>query len=118
CTADGVTFHYGVDVRREPNMLSPFDRIVIATGAAYPRRLGAIAMFLLDRGAGRWPILRQMFSSATVRDWFYHRARRPTGEAMRRLATPGQQVIVIGDARAAGKSQPAIFSAFKAALDH
>ena len=51
-----------------------------------------------------------------MRDWFYHRARRPTGDAIRRLARPGQKVVVIGDALVAGKSMPAIASAFEAAL--
>jgi 2,4-dienoyl-CoA reductase-like NADH-dependent reductase (Old Yellow Enzyme family) len=118
CMAKGVTFHFGVDVRRQPKMLSPFDRIVIATGASYPPGLGPVVMSFLDRGAGQWPLLRRVLSSASVRDWFYHRARRPTGEPMGRLAQPGQQLMIIGDALAAGKSQPAILSAFEAAFGH
>ena len=89
---------------------------MIATGAAYRFGLGPVATVLLDRGAGRWPLLRQVLSSASVRDWFYHRARRPTGADFAGLARPGQQVVVIGDALAAGKSRPAILSAFEAAL--
>jgi hypothetical protein len=116
CLAKGVTIRYGIDSRRARETLSRFDRIVIATGATYPRGFGPIAMFLLDRGAGQWPLLRRVFSSTSVRDWFYHRARKPSGEAMRRLARPGQQVMVIGDALAAGKSRPAILSAFEAAF--
>ena len=57
-----------------------------------------------------------LFSQPKVRDWFYHRARRGTGEAFRALARPGQTVVMIGDAVAAGKSKPAIASAFEAAL--
>jgi orotate phosphoribosyltransferase len=50
------------------------------------------------------------------RNWFYGRARKATGEGMRRLARPGQKVTVIGDAIVAGKSMAAILSAFEAAL--
>ena len=39
-----------------------------------------------------------------------------TGERFRRLARPGQTVIVIGDAAKPGKSKEAIASAFEAAL--
>ena len=70
----------------------------------------------LDLGAARWPGLRAIFSNEAIRDWFYHRARRPTGEALRTLARPEQKVVVIGDAAQAGKSRPAIASAFAAAL--
>jgi len=116
CTRRGVTFRYGVDVTGSPELLASFDRIVIATGAAYRFGLGPIARFLLDKGVGRWPLFRQVLSTAAVRDWFYHRARTPTGAAFRGLARPGQQVMVIGDALSAGKSRPAIASAFEAAL--
>ncbi len=116
CVGKGVAFRYGVDVARSPELLEPFDRIVIATGAAYRFGLGPIATTMLDLGAGRWPFLRKILSAPSVRDWFYHRARRPTGAALQGLARPGQQVVVIGDALAAGKSRPAISSAFEAAL--
>jgi 2,4-dienoyl-CoA reductase-like NADH-dependent reductase (Old Yellow Enzyme family) len=116
CAGKGVVFHYGVDVARTPELLASFDRIVIATGAAYRFGLGALATNLLDRGAGHWPLFRQALSVPSIRDWFYHRARKPTGAALRGLARPGQEVIVIGDAVAAGKSRPAISSAFEAAL--
>ena len=43
-------------------------------------------------------------------------ARRATGDAVRGIARPGQEVVVIGDAAKAGKSKPAIASAFEAAL--
>ncbi|HZO46739.1 MAG TPA: NAD(P)-binding protein [Xanthobacteraceae bacterium] len=116
CAGKGVVFRYGVDVTLWPELLKPFDRIVIATGAAYRFGLGPAATALLDRGAGRWPVVKQVLSSATVRDWFYHRGRTPTGPSLQELAHPGQTVVVIGDARAAGKSRPAISSAFEAAL--
>jgi 2,4-dienoyl-CoA reductase-like NADH-dependent reductase (Old Yellow Enzyme family) len=117
CTHKGVAFRYGVDVARAPDVLAAgFDRIVIATGARYRFGLGPLPALLLDRGAGRWPGLRQLFSWPPFRDWFYHRGRRSTGDDFRSLAKRGQKVIVIGDAARAGKSWPAIASAFEAAL--
>jgi dimethylglycine catabolism A len=116
CVHKCVTFRYGIDVARTPDVLTGFDRIVIATGARYRFGLGPLPGLLLDRGAGHWPGLRQLFSWQPFRDWFYHRARRPTGDEFRKLAKPGQKVTVIGDAARAGKSQPAIASAFEAAL--
>ena len=116
CTHKGVTFRYGADVRRSPELLAPFDRIVIATGARYRYGLGQLPMWLLDFGAGRWPGIAQLFSRPDVRDWFYHRARRATGADFKRLAKPAQKVMVIGDAVQAGKSRPAIASAWEAAL--
>jgi hypothetical protein len=50
------------------------------------------------------------------RDWFYYRARRGTADRFKALAKPGQTVVAIGDAVAAGKSKAAIASAFEAAL--
>lgn len=116
CAAKGVTIRCRVDVTQWPELLRPFDRIVIATGAAYRFGLGPVATALLDRGAGRWPLFRQVLSLRSVRDWFYYRGRRPTGAEFQALARPGQKVTVIGDALTAGKSRPAISSAFEAAL--
>jgi hypothetical protein len=116
CTYKGVTFRYGVDVRHSPDVLSPFDRIVIATGAKYRYGLGRLPMMLLDLGAGRWPGMMEVFSKPAFRDWFYHQARAATGGEFIGLARNGQKVVVIGDAAAAGKSRPAIASAFEAAL--
>ena len=89
---------------------------MIATGARYRFGLGPLPALLLDRGAGHWPGLRQLFSWPPFRDWFYHRARRADRRGFPPLAKPGQKVTVIGDAARAGKSQPAIASAFEAAL--
>jgi dimethylglycine catabolism A len=116
CTHKGVTFRYGVDVARSPDMLVTFDRIVIATGARYRFGLGPLPGLLLDRGAGHWPGLAQIFKLPAFRNWFYDRAREATGNDFRRLARPGQKVTVIGDAARAGRSRPAIASAFEAAL--
>ncbi len=116
CTAKGVVFEFDADVARTPELLASYHRIVIATGASYRFGLGPLATALLDGGAARWPGVRAIFSNEAVRDWFYHRARKATGEAFRGLASPGQKVVVIGDAAKAGKSRPAIASAFEAAL--
>jgi len=116
CTQKGVTIRYGADVLRSPDLLAPFDRIVIASGARYRFGLGPLARTLLDLGAAHWPGLRGIFSSPAFRDWFYYKGRQGTGDKFRRLARPGQTVVVIGDAVQAGKSRPAIASAFEAAL--
>jgi 2,4-dienoyl-CoA reductase-like NADH-dependent reductase (Old Yellow Enzyme family) len=116
CQKKGVAFHFGTDVSRSRNLLAPFHRIVVATGAAYPAGLGSLAMNLLDRGAGHWPGVSRLMTNAKVRDWFYYRARRATGDDFVWLARPGQTVTVIGDAAQPGKSKEAIASAFDAAL--
>jgi dimethylglycine catabolism A len=115
CTEKGVTFCYGIPAT--PSTLPPFDRIVIATGARYRWRLGPLARALLDHGVARWPGLRALFSSPRFRDWFYYRARAATGERVRKTAPPGQEIVVLGDARRAGKSKDAIASAFFAAYE-
>jgi hypothetical protein len=116
CTRNGVTFRLSTDVVNNPELLSPFDRIVVATGASYPYGLGPWAMALLDLGAGGWPGLSQLMSEPRLRDWFYYRARSGTAERFRGLARPNQIVTVIGDAAKPGKSKDAIASAFEAAL--
>jgi 2,4-dienoyl-CoA reductase-like NADH-dependent reductase (Old Yellow Enzyme family) len=116
CGEAGVSFRYGVDVRRDPSLLAPYDRVVFATGARYRFGLGALVPALLDAGCGRWPGLRRLFSSPRLRDWFYTRARRATAEDLQSLVRPGQTALVIGDAAQAGKAKEAIASAFEAAL--
>jgi hypothetical protein len=116
CMHKGVIFLYDVDVLKTPDPLATYDRIVIATGARYRFGLGNLPNLLLDCGAGRWPVLCRIFAMETFRDWFYHRLRRSTGEEARRIARPRQKIVVIGDALKAGKSRPAIASAFEAAL--
>src|SRR5262249_6259821 len=115
CETRGVAFRYGVDVAQTPDAIAGFDRLVIASGAAYRFGLGGLATALLDRGAAHWPGLRALASHPAVREWFYHSARRGTGARLRALARPEQKVVVIGDALRAGKSRPAIASAFEAA---
>ena len=75
----GVTFQFDTDVARTPAVLAPFNRIVVATGASYPLGIWPLAKVLLERGAGRWPAMSALFSNASLRDWFYYRARQPTG---------------------------------------
>ena len=115
CRQKGVTFHYGIDVLTLPQTLRDFQRIVIATGAEYRYGIGPMAHWLLDAGLGKSAIVRWLFSSVRVRNWFYDSARSGTGETRRAPANPGQHVVVIGDAARAGKSQQAIASAFRAA---
>ena len=116
CAGKGVTFRYGVDIAHARDLLAPFDHIVIATGARYRFGLGKLATWLLDRGTGRWVGLRRVFAVPAFRDWFYYKARAPTGAELRHLAWPGQKITVVGDALAAVKSMAAISSAFEAAL--
>ncbi|HXP30383.1 MAG TPA: NAD(P)-binding protein [Stellaceae bacterium] len=116
CTRQGVTFRYGAEITRSPELLASFDRLVIATGARYRFGLDWLVAPLLDLGIARWPGLRRGFAAPGFRNWFYDRARAATGDSLRRLARPGQKVQVIGDALRAGKSKEAIASAFAAAL--
>src|SRR4029077_9872182 len=58
CLHNNVTFRFGVDVRRNPDLLLTFDRIVIATGARYRLGLGPLVKSLLIAGLARRPPLR------------------------------------------------------------
>ena len=116
CEIKGVVFRLATDVNDLPGLLAPFDRIVIATGAAYRCGLGGVANWLLDHDLARAPGVARLVSWPALREWFYYRARRATGESFEGLARPGQTVMVIGDAVRAGKSKQAISSAFEAAL--
>jgi 2,4-dienoyl-CoA reductase-like NADH-dependent reductase (Old Yellow Enzyme family) len=118
CAFAGVRFRYGVDVAKEPEVLSGFDHLVVATGAAYRPGLGVIAATLLSTGMARWPGLRWLFARSRLLDFLYYRARRPTGGAIARLARCGASTAIIGDAAAAGKTAAAIASAFDAAWGH
>jgi hypothetical protein len=65
-----------------------------------------------DKGS----VFTRLLSTSTFRDWFYYRARCGTANRFRQLAKPGQIVIGLGDALAAGKSKDAIASPFEAAV--
>jgi 2,4-dienoyl-CoA reductase-like NADH-dependent reductase (Old Yellow Enzyme family) len=116
CLRHGVQFKFGADVSAEPALLVPFDRIVVATGAAYRFGLGPLIAAALRTGAGRWPGIARLLANPAVRGWFYYKARQGTGERFLRLVKPGQTVVAIGDAAMPGKSKAAIASAFEAAL--
>jgi dimethylglycine catabolism A len=116
CAMKKVEFRFATDVTAAPDILAPFDRIVIATGAAYRFGLGPLVRTLLDSGLARGPGLARLFSLEALRDWFYYSARRGTPERFTALARPGQMVTIIGDAVRAGKSKQAITGAFEAAL--
>jgi 2,4-dienoyl-CoA reductase-like NADH-dependent reductase (Old Yellow Enzyme family) len=116
CVTKGVEFRYSTDVTVLPELLAPFDRIVVATGAAYRFGIGPLAEWMLDHDVARAPGIAKLFAIPALRDWFYYRARRATAARFEKLARPGQAVTVIGDALSAGKSKQAIASAFEAAL--
>jgi 2,4-dienoyl-CoA reductase-like NADH-dependent reductase (Old Yellow Enzyme family) len=116
CQFKGVAFRFGADVSAEPEVLAPFDCLVIATGAEYRFGLKTIVNWMLDTGMARASGVARLFASPALRDWFYYRARRGTAARYAHLARPGQTVTVIGDAARAGKSKQAIASAFEAAL--
>jgi hypothetical protein len=116
CRKKGVRFRFSIDVIGNPDLVAPFDRIVVATGASYPYGAGPWAMALLDLGAGTWPGVADVMRDPRVRDWFYYRLREPTADRFRGLVNPDQILTVIGDAAKPGKSKEAIASAFEAAL--
>jgi 2,4-dienoyl-CoA reductase-like NADH-dependent reductase (Old Yellow Enzyme family) len=116
CEMKKVTFRFSTDVSAVSAQLAEFDRIVIASGAAYRFNLGPLVTWALDRGVSHLPGFTRLFTSEKLRNWFYYRARRGSGDTFTRLARPGQKVTVIGDAVRAGKSKQAISSAFEAAL--
>ena len=116
CELKKVTFRFATDVIASPQQLAGFDRIVVASGAAYRFGLGPLVIWALDRGISRLPGFARLFTSEKLRNWFYYRARRGNGDTVTRLVRPGQKVTVIGDAVRAGKSKQAISSAFDAAL--
>ena len=62
CAHKGVAIQYRTDVTRSRDLLAPFDRIVIASGARYRFGMGRLPLWLLALGLGRWPGLKQIFS--------------------------------------------------------
>ncbi|MGO8923888.1 MAG: NAD(P)-binding protein [Xanthobacteraceae bacterium] len=116
CRAKGVQFRLASDAGAASGLLAGFDTVVIATGAQYRFGLRPFANWLLDTGIARAPGVARLFTSPSIRNWFYYKVRRGTAPRFRHLARPGQRVLVIGDAARAGKSKEAIASAFEAAL--
>jgi 2,4-dienoyl-CoA reductase-like NADH-dependent reductase (Old Yellow Enzyme family) len=116
CLHHGVEFRFGTDVSGFPDLLRPFDRLIIATGARYRFGLGPIVKSMLERGGRNRKGLALLLSSPRLRNWFYYSAREGTADRIIALLRPGQKVIALGDAVRAGKSKQAIESAFEAAL--
>lgn len=116
CREAGVTFRLNVDVNSLGSELEGFDRVVIATGATYRYGLGAVLGPLLRLGVGCWPGVSWLMSKPAVRDWFYYRARTPSGAPWAKRLGKNVKLVVIGDAATPGKSKAAIASAYAAAL--
>ena len=115
CRSKGVRFQYGIDITREPGRLAEFDLIVVATGAQYRFGLSGMIKRFLDAGYGRSSWMRRLFRRPGFRDFVYYRLRRKTGPQIARLvrsAAPKAEIVVIGDAKKAGKGQAAIKDAF------
>lgn len=116
CEQRGVEFRFGVDVESLPEIVRPYDRIVLATGADYRFGLGSFVRLVLDSGLIRTSVFAGLFSSKRLRNWFYYKARVGTQSRHTHLVRPSQKLNVLGDAVRAGKSKEAILSAFEAAL--
>ena len=116
CASKGVVFRFGTDVTARPELLAPFDRIVIASGADYRFGLGPLAKAVLDWGGGRWPGLSPPFFHAeTARVVLLPGAARHR-RALSATGAPRAERHRHRRRAAAGKSKPAIASAFEAAL--
>ena len=116
CLGKGRQFRYRADVARSPELLAPFDRIVIATGARYRFGLGRIPPCCSTSAPAAGPACAAFSPRPHSAIGSTTRPVTPTGAQFQRLARPGQKVTVIGDALTAGKSMAAILSAFEAAL--
>lgn len=116
CREHGVEFRYDVDVTARQDLLQPFSRVIVATGAEYRYGLGPVAKWLLDSGWARRRPLAKLFRNAHLRAWFYYRARRPAAGTGSILEISGQEVAIIGDAARPGKAQEAIADAFRLAF--
>lgn len=122
CRRAGVAFHHRATAESTRALLADADVVVVATGARYPTGLAGPVRALLRSGLARSAPGRRLFARPGFRDWLYHRFRRPTGEAVRLALAPdlpaGAEVVVIGDARRAGKARQAITDAAETALLH
>lgn len=116
CRERGVAFELDTDALRDIALLQGFDHVVVATGARYRAGIGSLIEGLLRRGILLWGPFAALMRSPGTRDWFYHRARIPTGPAItRRLRDLGYSAEMIGDATVPGKIDRAISSAYSAA---
>ena len=114
CLEKNVVFRYRTEVSAASLAAGSFDRVVIATGAAYRLGLNRLVVSLLEAGWGKALLARRLFAAERVRNWFYRGARRPVRPALEPRA--GWRIQVIGDAAAPGKTAEAVASAFRAAL--
>jgi 2,4-dienoyl-CoA reductase-like NADH-dependent reductase (Old Yellow Enzyme family) len=114
CRDKNVEFRFGSGISNVRDVARDFDRIVIATGARYKFGLGPLVRKLLGAGWGKSRLARRIFDAASVRDWFYYRARKSIRPKVGKLHT--KPVVIIGDAAVPGKTRDATMSAFKAAL--
>src|SRR4029078_7790685 len=114
CRLKNVQFRFGEDIETLADLPASYDRIVIATGARYKLRLTRPIVRFLRLGFGKSALVRRLFRSARLRDWFYYRARRSVLPHLGKLHD--HHVTVIGDAASPGKTREAVESAFKAAL--
>jgi 2,4-dienoyl-CoA reductase-like NADH-dependent reductase (Old Yellow Enzyme family) len=114
CREKKVEFRFGTSITDVAAIAVAFDRVVIATGARYKAGLTGVVTTLLRLRLGKSALARRLFSSARVKDWFYHDARRSVIPKLGKL--DGDRVIIIGDAVRPGKTREAVESAFKAAL--
>src|SRR5262249_60694772 len=110
CAYKGVACKYGVNVAAQTELLAPFDRLVVATGARYRFGLGPAATAALRWGIGRWSGVTPWLSKAAVRDWFYHRARLPTADRITRLTRPAPTVVVVAGTAPARHARDAVAS--------
>jgi dimethylglycine catabolism A len=117
CVRRGVRIRYGCAVTADTEALQGADLVVLATGATYRAGLGAVVPAVLNSRAARGRLARRAFASPRVRDLLYYRLRYGNGRRLAaELAGVVPEVVVIGDARRAGKAREAITSAFEAAL--
>jgi 2,4-dienoyl-CoA reductase-like NADH-dependent reductase (Old Yellow Enzyme family) len=116
CREAGVDIRLRTDATTDPELLKGFDIIVIATGAPYRWKVGALATKAIQSGLLRWPILRSIASHSRIRDWFYYTARKSDADRLIAHIETSVPVWVIGDAKRPGKSQKAIEEAFDAAI--
>lgn len=116
CRAREVAFRFASDPVERPDMLGPFDLVVVATGARYRPGLDRLLPLAIRSGLARRRPFSAVAGAPRVRSWFHDGARRPDDRLEKLLRAAGRRSVVIGDARVAGKAADAVMSAFAAAL--
>lgn len=113
CRAKNVEFRYDAKVADTSALAGEFDHIVIATGARYRFGLGMLIGPLLTSRWGRSALLRALFDSPRVKEWFFHGARKSLRPRLGKLNSG--DIVLIGDAAQPGRTRDAIASAHEAA---